>query len=87
MGLAHESVPAAELSAKIDAVVRNVLKNGPHAVKIAKAMIPMIGDSGDIHRRVDLAVATLARMRSSDEGQEGLAAFLEKRPASWTAKP
>lgn len=87
MGLAHEALPAADLTGKADIIVRHILKNGPEAVKIAKAMIPIIGNSGDINACVDLAVATLVRLRSSTEGQEGLAAFLEKRPPSWVLKP
>ena len=87
MGLAHEALPAAELAAKADLIVRHISKNGPEAVKTAKAMIPKIGTSGDLDARVDLAVATLVRLRSSAEGQEGLAAFLEKRAPSWTPKP
>jgi len=36
---------------------------------------------------VNLTVDTLVELRSSPEGQEGLAAFLEKRPPSWSPKP
>lgn len=83
MGLAHECVPAAGLPAKADAVVKSVLKNGPQAVRTAKAMIPQIARA-TLNERVDLTVETLVKLRSSPEGQEGLSAFLEKRPAGWT---
>lgn len=86
MGLAHESVPAADLSARAAAVAASVLKNGPNAVRTAKATIPKIA-AADRAGRVDLTVETLSRLRSSPEGQEGLSAFLEKRPASWVPKP
>jgi methylglutaconyl-CoA hydratase len=83
MGLAHEFVPAAELSAKADAIAANILKCGPNAVRAAKALIPRLAPLG-LHQRVGLTVDTLVRLRSSAEGQEGLAAFLEKRAPEWT---
>jgi len=86
MGLAHEAVPAAELSARARKIAADVLKNGPQAVRAAKATIPKLARAG-LSERVDLAVETLVRLRSSPEGQEGLSAFLEKRPASWVPKP
>lgn len=86
MGLAHEAVPAADLAARADFVVRNILKCGPRAVRAAKAMIPRLAAAAP-GERAGLAIETLVELRSSPEGQEGLAAFLEKRPASWAVKP
>ncbi len=82
MGLAHEALPAAALAEKASAVAAAVLKNGPQAVRKAKEMIPRIA-AASLDERVDLTVETLVGLRSSPEGQEGLSAFLEKRPASW----
>lgn len=83
MGLAHESTVPAELSAKADAVAANILKCGPNAVRAAKALLPRLSVLG-LNQRIGLAVETLVRLRSSAEGQEGLAAFLEKRAPQWT---
>lgn len=82
MGLAHEALPAAGLAAKAESVAAAVLKNGPNAVRKAKEMIPRIA-AASLDERVSLTVDTLVSLRSSPEGQEGLTAFLEKRPASW----
>lgn len=82
MGLAHEVVAVAELSAKADAVAANILKCGPNAVRAAKALLPRLAPLG-LNQRIGLAVETLVRLRSSAEGQEGLAAFLEKRAPEW----
>lgn len=82
MGLAHEAVAAGELSAKAAAIAGAVLKNGPEAVRTAKRLIPRIA-AASLAERVDLTVDALVRLRSSPEGQEGLSAFLEKRPANW----
>jgi|CXWL01.1.fsa_nt_gi methylglutaconyl-CoA hydratase len=83
MGLAHEAVAAAELAAKADSMVASILKCGPNAVRTAKALLPKLAPLG-LHQRIGLTVETLVRLRSSAEGQEGLAAFLEKRAPSWT---
>ena len=83
MGLAHEAVEAAELSARADAIGASVLKCGPNAVRAAKALLPRLAPLG-LNQRIGLAVDTLVRLRSSVEGQEGLAAFLEKRAPAWT---
>lgn len=85
MGLVSEVVPAAKLTERVDAAVASVLKGGPNAVRMAKRMIPVIAASS-LNERVDLAVQTLVELRSSPEGQEGLSAFLEKRPAAWVPK-
>lgn len=86
MGLASEVVANGGLSARADALCRDILKNGPAAVRAAKALIAkMAGKTLDAG--VDLTVETLVRLRSSPEGQEGLAAFLERRVPKWTAKP
>ena len=86
MGLAHESVAPGELAARAEFLVKSILKNGPNAVRRAKAMIPRIAAASPAER-VNLTVETLVELRSSPEGQEGLAAFLEKRPSSWSPKP
>lgn len=86
MGLAHEVVPAAELGARAEFIVKCILKNGPNAVRAAKALIPKIASSAPAER-LTLTVETLVKLRSSPEGQEGLSAFLEKRPPNWAPKP
>jgi methylglutaconyl-CoA hydratase len=86
MGLAHEAVAPAELAARAEFLVKSILKNGPNAVRAAKAMIPKIAAAKPAER-VDMTVDKLVELRSSPEGQEGLAAFLEKRPAKWAPKP
>jgi methylglutaconyl-CoA hydratase len=86
MGLAHEVVASGGLHTRIDALCRDILKNGPEAVRAAKALIAKMPGKA-LDAGVDLTVDTLVRLRSSPEGQEGLAAFLERRVPKWTAKP
>ncbi|HXF58543.1 MAG TPA: enoyl-CoA hydratase-related protein [Candidatus Saccharimonadales bacterium] len=82
MGLVHEVVPAAELDASVDRLVKALLGNGPKAVSAAKQLIR---DAMGKPRKevIENAVRVIAGLRASPEGQEGLGAFLEKRPPSW----
>lgn len=83
MGLAHEAVKPEELYAKADGIAANILKCGPNAIRAAKALLPRLEKLG-LHQQIGMTVDTLVRLRSSAEGQEGLAAFLEKRAPEWT---
>jgi methylglutaconyl-CoA hydratase len=83
MGLAHESVKPEELYARADALVANILKCGPNAIRAAKGLLPKLAGR-PLDEQINLTVDTLVALRSSPEGQEGLAAFLEKRAPEWT---
>jgi methylglutaconyl-CoA hydratase len=83
IGLLSEVVPdEPALHARVEAILEEVLSSGPEAARNAKAMIrEQRGLSrGDARERT---VLWAARQRVSPEGQEGLGAFLEKRPPSW----
>jgi methylglutaconyl-CoA hydratase len=85
VGLAHEIVPAADLDAAIARVVAGFAKAAPAAVRATKRLFQQV------HGRAPADVAALtaeiiAGARVSPEGQEGMRAFLEKRPSAWTAE-
>jgi methylglutaconyl-CoA hydratase len=82
LGLIHAVVPASELDTTIEQLVAAVLANGPQAVREAKRLIREVRQRDPAAAR-EYAVEAIARLRVSEEGQEGLAAFLEKREASW----
>jgi enoyl-CoA hydratase/carnithine racemase len=74
IGLVHEV--AEDPDTAVDAVVAELLTAGPEAVRAAKRLVR--------ERPQDEQTAHVAAgLRSGDEGQEGLRAFLEKRPAGW----
>lgn len=82
IGLVSDVVPAAALDAAVEHHVQLFLKAAPGAVARAKALLRQV------HGRlpedvVGLTTAAIADQRVSPEGQEGLRAFLEKRPAAW----
>jgi methylglutaconyl-CoA hydratase len=74
IGLVHEV--AADLDAAVAAIVAELLSAGPDAARAAKELArkPLSGQD---------TAARIARHRTSDEGQEGLRAFLEKRAPRW----
>jgi methylglutaconyl-CoA hydratase len=82
IGLVHEVVAAGEADAKVKFLVSNILKNGPEAVRLSKGYLRKMA-SLSRPARIKFSVDTLMKARSSAEGKEGLAAFLEKRKARW----
>jgi methylglutaconyl-CoA hydratase len=84
VGLVHRVVQSAdgELDAAVSGYVGELLDAGPGAVAAAKALIAEVWGRGpdEALRTTTEAIAT---RRVSPEGQEGLRAFLEKRPPSW----
>jgi methylglutaconyl-CoA hydratase len=83
VGLVHEVVPASDLDGAVEARVRQFRKTAPSAVAATKRLLREIGGRrpADV---VALTVEALAAQRVAPEGQEGLRAFLEKRPPRWT---
>lgn len=82
IGLVSDVVPAAELGEAIRRHVNLFLKAAPSAVARAKALLRQV------HGRLPedvmaMTTSAIADQRVSPEGQEGLKAFLEKRPAAW----
>lgn len=87
MGLLHQCVPAGQLDDAVDATLALLGKAGPLAQAQAKQLaLRMAGADESAAERIDRENAALiARLRVSDEGQEGLGAFLAKRAARWCA--
>ena len=82
IGLVHEVVPAAEFDAAVDRVLAELRTAGPSAVSAAKLLVHRVLDNSYDDSRTITARA-IAQQRVGPEGQEGLHAFLERRPASF----
>jgi len=74
IGLVHEVAP--DLDAAVEHVVAELLSAGPKAARWAKRLVRERPDGPETARWI-------AERRTSDEGQEGLRAFLEKRKPAW----
>jgi len=83
IGLLHEVVDADALDAAVERQVALLLKAGPIASATAKQLVRDVALQPD-RNLLDASNARLiAALRVSPEGQEGLAAFLDKRKANW----
>jgi len=69
---------AEDLDAAVGRVVGEILKSGPEATRAAKRLARERPSDGEELARI------AAGLRAGAEGQEGLRAFLEKRPAGWS---
>ncbi len=82
IGLIHRVVSSSVLDEQVESYVREVAAAGPEAVAAAKVLIREVW--GRTPEQVALTTAqAIAGRRVSDEGQEGLRAFLEKRKPAW----
>jgi methylglutaconyl-CoA hydratase len=83
IGLVHEVVEGeGALDAAVDTAVDDILAAGPTAARAAKAIVREV--RGLPHESTRWHTARrIATQRTSDEGQEGLRAFLEKREPAW----
>lgn len=64
-------------------LIKNIFKNGPQAISHSKKLIHETSLTTNIKKQVAQSIDAIAERRISDEGQEGMLAFLEKRPPSW----
>ena len=71
-----------DLEAGIARYVEPLDRQSPHAIRQIKRLFHDTRDSRSDEREVQAFAACL----ESEDGQEGVAAFLEKRPASWTGR-
>ncbi|THG77775.1 gamma-carboxygeranoyl-CoA hydratase [Pseudomonas sp. A-1] len=86
LGLLAECYPAAELNAALERWIAELQLNSPQAMKATKDLLGEVGSaelSPALRRHTESAIA---RLRVSQEGQEGLRAFLEKRSPAWQEK-
>lgn len=79
IGLVHEVVPSDRLDDAVERVLAEVRRAGPGAVSAAKLLIRRVEDATYEESRTITSHA-IARQRVTPEGQEGLRAFLERRP-------
>jgi methylglutaconyl-CoA hydratase len=81
-GLVNRVVPADELDDAVDDYVRNLVNSGPEAVATSKRMVQQVSEL-TLDEAGPFTADMIARIRMSDEGQEGMNAFLQRRKPSW----
>jgi methylglutaconyl-CoA hydratase len=83
IGLLHIATPPDALDAALDEVLANLLACGPKTAHEAKSLIRKIAHEPMGEGVLEVAADIVARLRASEEGREGLGAFLEKRKPDW----
>lgn len=85
IGLVNRIAEPEDLGAEVDALAAMLKAAGPQALKMCKLMIRRISaaDEAELGR---LNAELIADLRMSEEGQEGIAAFFEKRKPRWVEK-
>ena len=69
----------------LNGIIKQFESSAPEAVKETKILIRTIFGK-DIEEGIDFTSKLIAKLRASEEGQEGMAAFLEKRKPRWATE-
>lgn len=85
IGLLHDIVAIDELNARVGNVLAELYCGGPKAIVFAKRQIAKVAHANIGPEIVEATARSIAEIRATPEAQEGLGAFLEKRPAAWVA--
>ncbi|MFH1419735.1 MAG: enoyl-CoA hydratase/isomerase family protein [Planctomycetota bacterium] len=82
MGLVNAVVPADQLDVAVDEKIRMILTGGPEALAVSKALISEVARRS-IQDNGPYTAEVISKLRMSEEGQEGMNAFLNKRKPEW----
>jgi len=83
IGLISEVTATDALDAGVTALVEPLLAGGPGAQQAAKALIEAINGRLIDDATLEETAQRIARQRTTAEGRDGVAAFLDKRPPAW----
>ncbi len=83
IGLVHDIYPLGEMDARINELLGSLLVAGPRAQEESKALIRAVCAGPIDDTMIADTAARIARVRGSEEGKEGVAAFLGKRSPAW----
>jgi methylglutaconyl-CoA hydratase len=83
LGLVSEVYEEKDLDQEINNLIDILLANGPEAIRAAKKLILDISGKPIDQTVIDYTCDLIANIRVSEQGQEGLNAFLEKQKPNW----
>ncbi len=83
LGLVSEVFDIEGLDVCLHNIVTSVLANSPLAAIKAKALVSLVASRALDQDLIEKTCELIADIRVSDQGQEGLSAFLEKRKPNW----
>ena len=84
VNLITDLVKPGKTKERLNQIISMILQNGPRATQLTKQMINHFEDNHEIDDLMAVYCTKLtASVRSSEEGYEGVTAFLEKRKTKW----
>jgi methylglutaconyl-CoA hydratase len=83
LGFVHEVCALDALDAKVDEIVASLVDNGPMATRACKQLVHDVAGVPITPALRQETARRIADIRASDEGREGVQAFLNKRKPSW----
>ena len=83
IGYVHEVVDADGLDAVVDGWLKHLLSAGPAAVRACKRLVLDMAEREISEQLIAATVESIATIRASSEGKEGVQAFLNKRKPNW----
>ncbi|MGB4116032.1 MAG: enoyl-CoA hydratase/isomerase family protein [Polaromonas sp.] len=86
IGFVHEVVSSDQLDAKVTELSNALVNAGPEAVRLCKKLVQDVAGHDITLDLVSMTVASIADVRVSAEGREGLQSFLQKRKPNWLPK-
>jgi isohexenylglutaconyl-CoA hydratase len=84
-GIVHEVCEPGELDARVETLLDDIRQCSPNAIAACKRLIFEVVQK-PLDETVDYRANLLAELRRSEEAQEGMMAFVQKRPAKWAEK-
>lgn len=81
-GLVNYVVPKEELDKKVGEIVNMLLSSGPNALRMCKELIKKVSEL-PLTEVKSYTADIIAKIRISEEGQEGISSFLERRKPKW----
>lgn len=82
-GLVNGTGSILEIESQVDEIVEQLKTSGPKAMTHCKNLIHNVSNKITLNQAISYTAEMIAQIRASAEGQEGMAAFLEKRKPNW----
>jgi len=84
--LINKSFADGEMEKHVDEKIDLLRTSGPKAMSHCKNLLNDVSNEWDMKTALSETARMIAEIRASEEGQEGMAAFLEKRKPNWVPK-